>query len=371
MNKYITFGVLLITLTSIFAQDNSFTKYEEYIQKYGKKFASLDELAKHYQAYQSNMDHVVRLNSENPTEEGEDVTYGETEFSDMDPEEFQKRYLTFTIPEAVSPAQNDDKTSGNSDNSQGTEGDNAVPAAPSTDAEPSTNDNADSGRNLQQEDDSLRNLQSIPSSWDWRTKGAVGVVKNQGSCGACWAFATAANIEGLYYRKYGVIKNFSEQQMLDCSTANYGCNGGFMEKAMAYVKTAGGLQQTSDYGSYKQYRKTCSFNRNKAVAKVKSWVFPGSNEVTIRNYVYNNGPITAALNANTLQYYRGGIVNVSCSRTVNHAVTLVGYGSANGLDYGIVKNSGGAPWGETGAFRINRGVGRCGINTYVVPAVRA
>jgi cathepsin F len=345
-------------------QDTSFAKYEEYIAKYGKKFNSLDELTKHYEAYNANMGHASRLNQENGKDEGEDDTFGETEFSDIDPEEFQQKYLTFTVPEGQTTEKNDD-VSGTTQ----PEADVATPETPEADTTATETNDASTGRNLQQ--DEQRNLQAIPYSFDWRTKGAVGPVKNQGSCGVCWAFATVANIEGLYYRKYGVLRNFSEQQLLDCSLANFGCNGGFMEKAMTYVKNAGGLQQTGDYGTYKQYRKTCTFNKNKAVAKVRSYVMLGTNEVTIKNYLYNNGPITAALNANTLQYYRGGIVNVSCSRKVNHAVTLVGYGSSNGMDYWIVKNSWGPYWGDKGYFKIRRGVGMCGINTYVVSAVLA
>jgi len=168
------------------------------------------------------------------------------------------------------------------------------------------------------------------------------------------------------------MRNFAEQQLLDCNTNNYGCNGGMMEVAFSYIRSVGGFQQTSDYGSYKAYRKTCSFNRSKAVAKVSSWVFPGTNEVTIRNYLYANGPIAAALNANYLQNYRSGILNISyCSTAVNHAVTLVGYGTSNGIDYWIVKNSWGSTFGENGYFRIARGRGMCGINTYVVSAVLA
>jgi cathepsin F len=215
-------------------------------------------------------------------------------------------------------------------------------------------------------------VETIPKNFDWRTKGAVGVVKNQGSCGACWAFTAVANIEGLYFLKYGVMKNFAEQHLVDCSTANYGCNGGFMEKAYSYIKSAGGLQLTSDYGSYKQIKKTCTYNKSKAVAKVKSWYFPGKNETVIRDYLYKTGPISAALDASLLQNYRSGIYNPkNCSTKVNHGVTLVGYGTANGVDYWIVKNSWGPNWGEKGYFRIKRGTGACGINTYIVSAILA
>jgi len=360
MNKIITlFAILTIvsiihtqTAQSTIDQHDKFPKYQEYISKFGKKFASLDDLTKNFQNYIRNTDNIDKLNSDNKKDEGEDNIFGETEFTDMDSEDFSKRYLTFTPPAMKLEDTDADQTS--SENSANS---NDVPT----------------GRNLKAEEEhELRNLQSVPVSFDWRTKGVVGVVKNQGSCGDCWAFSATANIEGLYARKYGILRNFSEQQLLDCSLTNYGCNGGMMENAFSYIRSAGGFLQTADYGSYRAYRKTCSYNKSKAVAQVSSWVFPGSNEVTIKNYLYANGPISAALNANYLQNYRSGILNISyCSTGVNHAVTLVGYGSANGIDYWIVKNSWGATFGENGYFKIARGRGMCGINTYVVSAILA
>jgi len=343
-----------ITNTQSIDQHDKFPKYQDYISKFNKKFASLDDLTRNFQNYIKNTDNIQKLNIENKKDEGEDNIFGETEFTDMDPEDFSKRYLTFSPPE-IKIEDTDDNNTNNDENN--TDSSNDAPA----------------GRNLQAEEEhELRNLQSVPASFDWRTKGVVGVVKNQGSCGDCWAFSATANIEGLYARKYGILKNFSEQQLLDCSLTNYGCNGGMMENAFSYIKSVGGFQLTSDYGSYRAYRKTCSFNRAKAIAKVSSWVFPGSNEVTIRNYLYANGPVSAALNANYLQNYRGGVLNISyCSTAVNHAITLVGYGSSNGIDYWIAKNSWGATFGENGYFRIARGRGMCGINTYVVSAILA
>jgi xylem cysteine proteinase len=74
-----------------------------------------------------------------------------------------------------------------------------------------------------------------PASVDWRTSGAVNAVKDQGSCGSCWAFSAIGAVEGVYKIKTGALKSFSEQQLVDCSTKNNGCNGGLMDYAFAYL----------------------------------------------------------------------------------------------------------------------------------------
>jgi C1A family cysteine protease len=76
-----------------------------------------------------------------------------------------------------------------------------------------------------------------------------------------------------------------------------------------------------------------------------------------------NGPVMGALNANHLQRYTSGVLNVAnCPTGINHAIAIVGWGSHNGIDYWIVKNSWGTGWGENGYFRIIRGKNMCGIN---------
>jgi C1A family cysteine protease len=68
---------------------------------------------------------------------------------------------------------------------------------------------------------------NIPASVDWRTQGAVNPVKNQGQCGSCWAFSATCAIEGHHQIQQGKLISLAEQQMVDCDTTCYGCNGGW------------------------------------------------------------------------------------------------------------------------------------------------
>jgi C1A family cysteine protease len=215
-------------------------------------------------------------------------------------------------------------------------------------------------------------ITKAPKNWDWRKQGAVlKTVYEQGECNACWTFSSAANIEGVNFIKNGVLTPLSQQQLVDCDTENNnGCNGGSMQNAFDYLKDNGGIQSYSDY-KYTGRQGSCKFNPDRAVVQVTGWVSAGTtDEKKIRDMLYQRGPLSVAVNAVPLQYYTGGIADYShaaCDPNgTNHAVTLVGYGTQNGKDFWIVKNSWGADWGEKGYFRIARGKGTCGINTYVV-----
>lgn len=213
--------------------------------------------------------------------------------------------------------------------------------------------------------------QEVPDQYNWAEQGVVTGVKNQGSCGSCWAFSTTGQLEGQTKLTNGELLSLSEQELVDCDKVDQGCNGGLMEQAYDEIKRIGGLETEEDY-SYKGTGGTCKYDASKKSVKVKSYSFVDKNEDLIKEALFHSGPLAVALNASTLQFYFGGIAHpfkVLCNPSaLNHGVLLVGYGSENGKNYWIVKNSWGKSWGEKGYFRMYRGDGTCGINTHVLSA---
>jgi cathepsin L len=205
----------------------------------------------------------------------------------------------------------------------------------------------------------------MPESIDWRMKGAVTEVKNQGHCGSCWTFSATGALEGALQISTGVLVSLSEQQLVDCVQKDNGCNGGNMDDAFEYVRTNGICTETLDpYEAKREMCITCDTRINfNTCVDIKS-----GNQRDMKEAV-SRTPISVAIEADSLifqNYTTGIITNKTCGTNVDHGVLIVGYGEELGQKYWIIKNSWGQSWGDNGYARIARSdssndMGVCGI----------
>ncbi|CAL9181266.1 unnamed protein product [Musa hybrid cultivar] len=210
--------------------------------------------------------------------------------------------------------------------------------------------------------------EELPESVDWRAKGAVAAVKDQGYCGSCWAFSTVGAVEGINQIVTGELITLSEQELVDCDNSyNLGCNGGLMDYAFEFIINNGGIDTEDDY-PYKARNGMCDQNKKNAkVVSIDGYEdVPQNDEKALQKAVVNQ-PVSVAIEAGgrAFQLYQSGIFTGRCGTRLDHGVVVVGYGSDNGKDYWIVRNSWGGDWGEAGYIRMERNMkastGKCGI----------
>ncbi|XP_011621791.1 zingipain-1 [Amborella trichopoda] len=212
---------------------------------------------------------------------------------------------------------------------------------------------------------------SVPQSLDWREKGAVTPVKDQGfTCGSCWAFGAVAAVESITQIRTGKLVSLSEQELVDCvnTTRSQGCKGGFKEDGFQSIVDNCGLSTEAEY-PYRGVSRTCNTEEPSTwVAKIKGYRYiPPNNENALLKAVANH-PVAVSIDAGSkaFGFYSEGVFTGECGTNLDHEVLIVGYGiTEDGLKYWLVKNSWSTEWGERGYIRMQRDVaapeGICGI----------
>lgn len=218
----------------------------------------------------------------------------------------------------------------------------------------------------------------LADSVNWIESGAVTPVKDQGQCGSCWSFSTTGSLEGAYYIKYGKLLSFSEQQLVSCDNFKHGghdmgCNGGLMDSAFQWIEQNNGLCLESDYsyvsgttGKSGSCETTCDVVKNSVIHEYND-VAPSSDDAMMSALMQQ--PVSIAIQADQkeFQLYQSGVFTGSCGVELDHGVLVVGYGSENGEDYYLIKNSWSTSWGDNGYIKLGRGsqynsgAGQCGM----------
>lgn len=209
--------------------------------------------------------------------------------------------------------------------------------------------------------------EKLPKSVDYRKLGYVTPIRNQGSCGSCWAFSSVGALEGQLMKTTGQLVELSPQNLVDCVKENDGCGGGYMTNAFNYVKTNQGIDSEEAY-PYVGEDQQCAYNKSGKAAACRGFkeVQKGS-ERALTSAVAKVGPVSVGIDAmqSTFQFYKRGVYyDPNCDKeNINHAVLAVGYGvTPKGKKYWIVKNSWGEEWGKQGYVLMARNRNNaCGI----------
>ena len=307
----------------VFSQQNDWSLFTDFQLKFNKKYESELDLLNRFRIFRENLHTIISHNLDNT----QNFTMAVNQFTDLTQDEFKENYI------------------GNGYGGVGSYGCKTFTSSAS----------------------------GVPTSLDWRVKGAVTSVKDQGQCGSCWSFSSTGAVEGAWAIFKGTLVDLSEQELVDCATGlsygSHGCNGGQMEGAFKFV-IENGQCSNSEYPYTSGTTKTGgTCKKCSAVAQMNTcYDVKPNDQISLKGAVAQQ-PVAVAISADTklFQSYSSGVItSSSCYTSLDHGVLVVGYGTENGQDYWLVKNSWSSSWGENGYVKIarsssNNDPGICGI----------
>ena len=208
----------------------------------------------------------------------------------------------------------------------------------------------------------------FPTAFDWRQQGGVSSVKNQLSCGSCWAFAAVGQLESHVLIYDQREEDLSEQQSIDCNSWGASCSGGWAPASYDIFTSTGAVTEFC-YPYEARDGMSCRQGPCTPVARIASYMSVLNNVDAIKQAL-QTGPVVTAMTAlDDLDYYTGGCYQTQTTANINHAVLIIGWDDnacGGGEGAWIVKNSWGPFWGMSGFFIIKYGAANIGSYAYQI-----
>jgi len=197
----------------------------------------------------------------------------------------------------------------------------------------------------------------VTESLDWCDRGACNAIQTQ-KASDCWAFSTAGATEGCAKVHMNFLPKLSEQFIVDCSGAGSAASGGWPNQAYTWLAQGHGFCSSDSYryagrdGQCQESRCTNAIQSSSFVGVEEQGRGRGGVSASTMKQALNKNPVSGFVAHDDMQFHSQGVITSSCQHQIDHAITIVGYGSDGGKEFFKIRNSWGQQWGESGYARL-------------------